>query len=64
MEKAEEEARIMTAAAKGRGDRKKKEKEKIHGGGEGATTRLKSVHPRAKFIRQLVLSLKKRKKKT
>ena len=53
MEEAEE-AKMATAAAQGCGGRrgrKEKEKEKVHGGGKGATTRLKSVHPRAESMR-------------
>ena len=66
VEEAEEETRKAKAAARGRGGRKGKgkEKEKVHGGGEGATTRSKCARPRAESIRQLVLSPKKKKKKT
>ena len=66
MEKVEEETRKTKAAARGRGDRKGKgkEKKKVYGGGEGATTRSKCARPRAESIRQLVLSPKKKKKKT
>ena len=68
MKEAEEETRKAKAAARGRGSRKekgkRKEKKKVHRGGEGATTRSKCARPRAESIRQLVLSPKKKKKKT
>ena len=66
MEEVEEEIRKTKTAARDRGDRKgkEKEKEKVHRGDKGATTRSKCARPRAESIRQLVLSLKKKKKKT
>ena len=66
VEKVEEETRKAKTAVRGRGSRKgkKKEKEKVYGGGEGTTTKSKCARPRVKSIRQLVLSPKKKKKKT
>ena len=61
---AEETARKAEAAVRGCGGRKGKGKEKADSGGGGATTRSKSARPRAESIAQLVISPKKKKKKT
>ena len=47
---------------RGRRGRKEKEKKTVYGD-EGVIMRLKSARPRLDFIRQLVLLLKKKKKK-